>query len=104
MLKWIMTRVEHIKPIVKLDLKFWCQSQVTGAATTNVSEKVIFKSCSPFIDWYKREGVKLKEYNDSEAFIECSNDVYDIYENTEEYNPDKARKMLIIFDNDCCYA
>ena len=57
----------------------------------------------PIFDWYKREGVNLKEYNDSEAFIECSNDMYDMYD-TEGYNPNKARKLLIMFDNDCYYA
>ena len=32
----------------------------------------------------KREDVGLKEYNDSKAFIEYSNDIDDIYENIEE--------------------
>ena len=35
--------------------------------------------------------------NDSKAFIEYSNDMDDIYKNIEEYNPNKKRKMLIIF-------
>ena len=30
---------------------------------------------------------------------ECSNDMYDIYKNIEEYNPNKKRKMLIVFDD-----
>ena len=37
----------------------------------------------------KRESMDLKYLNDSEAFIECSNDMDDIYENIEEYNPNK---------------
>ena len=42
----------------------------------------------------KREGVGLKQYNDSEAFI-----VYLNSENVEEYNPDKEHKILIVLLN-----
>ena len=35
----------------------------------------------------------LKCFNDSKAFIEYSNGMDDIYKNTEEYNPDKERKI-----------
>ena len=31
--------------------------------------------------------------------MECSNDMDDIFENIEEYNPNKQRKIFIIFDN-----
>ena len=31
--------------------------------------------------------------------MEYSNDIQDVYKNTEDYNPDKKRKVLIIFDN-----
>ena len=37
--------------------------------------------------------------NDSKAFIEHSNDMNDIYKNIEEYNPNKKRKISIIFDD-----
>ena len=43
-----------------------------------------------------REGSELKK-NYSKAFIDNSNDIGDIYENTEEYNPNKQGKMLIVF-------
>ena len=33
------------------------------------------------------------------AFIECSNDMEDVYKNIEEYNPGKKRKVLIAFDD-----
>ena len=33
------------------------------------------------------------------VFIECSNDLDDIYKNIEEYSPNKKRKVLIVFDN-----
>ena len=33
------------------------------------------------------------------VFIECSNDLDDIYKNIEDYSPNKKRKVLIVFDN-----
>ena len=45
----------------------------------------------------KCEGVGLNHYDNSKVFIEYSNDMDDIYENIEEYNLDKERKILIIF-------
>ena len=36
--------------------------------------------------------------NDPKAFIEYSNDMDDIYKNTEEYDPNKKQKILIVFD------
>ena len=47
----------------------------------------------------KRGSTSLKYLNDSKAFIECSNDMDDIYKNIEEYNPNKKRKIFIVFDN-----
>ena len=47
----------------------------------------------------KTESTGLKHLNDSKAFIEYSNDMDDIYTNIGEYNPDKKRKILIVFDN-----
>ena len=44
----------------------------------------------------KRETTILKYLNDSKAFIEYSNDVDDIYKNTEDYSPNKKRKILIV--------
>ena len=31
--------------------------------------------------------------------MEYSNDIQDVYKNTEDYNPNKKRKLLIIFDD-----
>ena len=47
----------------------------------------------------KREGLGLKHCNDLKAFIEYSNTIDDIYENIEEYNLNKERKILIVFDD-----
>ena len=43
----------------------------------------------------KRERAGLKEFNSSKAFNEYSKDMDDTYENIEEYNSDKERKVLI---------
>ena len=47
----------------------------------------------------KRESTGLKYFNDSKVFIEYLNDMDDIYKNIEEYNPNKKRKILIVFDD-----
>ena len=47
----------------------------------------------------KRESTDLKYLNDSRALIEYSSDMDDIYSNIEEYNPNKKRKILIVFED-----
>ena len=47
----------------------------------------------------KRESTGLRYLNDLKAFIEYSNAMDDIYENTEGYNPNKKREILIVFDD-----
>ena len=37
----------------------------------------------------KRESTGLKHFNDTQAFIEYSDDMQDVYENIDEYNIDK---------------
>ena len=46
----------------------------------------------------KRKSTGLKYFNYSKTFSEYSNDMDYIYRNTEEYNPDKEGKILIVFD------
>ena len=41
----------------------------------------------------------IKHLNDSKAFIECSNTMNDVYENIDNYNPKRKRKILIVFDD-----
>ena len=48
---------------------------------------------------YTRQKVGLEHFNDPKAFIQYSNDAYDVYKNINKYNTDKDRKMLIVFDN-----
>ena len=45
-----------------------------------------------------REKVGLKYFKDPKAFTEYSNDMQDVYKNIYEYNINKERKMLIVFD------
>ena len=47
----------------------------------------------------KRKSIGLKHFNDPKAFIVYSNDMQDVYENIDEYNIDKDRKILIVFDD-----
>ena len=46
-----------------------------------------------------REKVGLQSFNDPKAFIKYSNDICNVYKNIDEYNIDKERKILIVFDD-----
>ena len=46
-----------------------------------------------------RESTGLQYLNDSKAFIEYSNDMDDIDKDIEDKNPNKKRKILILFDD-----
>ena len=45
------------------------------------------------------EDVRIKHLNDEKAFMECSNTVDDVYENIDDYNPNREKKNLIVFDD-----
>ena len=47
----------------------------------------------------KRESTGLKNFNDPKAFIEYSNNMQDVYKIIEEYNTDKERKILIVYND-----
>ena len=47
----------------------------------------------------KRKDARIKHLNDTNTFIECSNTMDDVYENINDYNPIKKRKILIVFDD-----
>ena len=47
----------------------------------------------------KRENAGIKNLNDPNAFIECSNTIDDVYENINDYNSSRKRKILIVFDD-----
>ena len=47
----------------------------------------------------KIENAGLRYFSDPKAFTEYSNDMDDIFQNIEEYKPNKKRKILIVFDD-----
>ena len=47
----------------------------------------------------KRKNTELNYLNESQAFIEYTNDIDHIYKNIEKYNPDKKRKILVVSDD-----
>ena len=47
----------------------------------------------------KHEDAGIKHLNDPKAFHECSNTMDVVYNNIDDYNPARKRKVLIVFDN-----
>ena len=47
----------------------------------------------------KQEDAEIKHLNDPNTFIECSNKMDDVYENIDDYNPNRKGKILIVFDD-----
>ena len=47
----------------------------------------------------KREDAGIKNLNDPSAFIEYSNTMDNIYNNIDDYNPKRKRKILFGFDD-----
>ena len=45
------------------------------------------------------ENAGIKHLNDSKAFIEYSNTMNDVYENIDNYNPNRKMKVYIVFDD-----
>ena len=46
-----------------------------------------------------REKVEIENINNSKAFIDYSQTIDDVYENLEDYNPTKKRRVLVVFDD-----
>ena len=46
-----------------------------------------------------REKVAIKTLNNPNAFIDYSQTIDYVYENLEDYNPTKKRRVLIVFDD-----
>ena len=44
----------------------------------------------------KHKNAGRKYLNDPNVFIECSNIMDDLYENIDDYNPNRKRKILIV--------
>ena len=47
----------------------------------------------------KRENTGIKHLNNPNVFIECSNTMDDVYDNINDYNSSRRRKILIVFDD-----
>ena len=47
----------------------------------------------------KHEDAGTKHFSDPNVFIEWSNTMDDVYENVDNYNPNRKRKILIVFDD-----
>ena len=47
----------------------------------------------------KCEDAGIKHLEDPNAFIEYSNTMDDVYENIDDYNSSRKRKVLIVFDD-----
>ena len=47
----------------------------------------------------KREKAGIKNLNDENGFMEYSNNMDDIYDKIEDYNKNRKRKVLIVFDD-----
>ena len=67
-------------------------------------DKIYLYAKDPYEEKYQyliniREKVGLKHFNDPKALIECSNDMQDAYKDIDEYNINKGRKILIVFDD-----
>ena len=45
------------------------------------------------------ENAAIKNYYDPSAFIEYSNTMDDVYNNIDDYNSKRKRKVLILFDD-----
>ena len=51
----------------------------------------------------KREEAGTKHLNNPNAFIESSNTMDSVYENIDNYNPSRERKISIVFDDMIIY-
>ena len=90
-------------------MRFWIEPENRNSLFNLISEqpdidKIYLYSNDPYKTKYKllineTESTGLKHLNDSQAFIEYSNDMDVIYENIEECNTNKKHKILIAFDH-----
>ena len=47
----------------------------------------------------KRENAGIKNVNNPNPFIVCSNTMDNVYEDIDNYNPKRNKKVLIVFDD-----
>ena len=87
----------------------WCSESGKTNALLNVTnlesdiDKIYLYAKDPNEAKYQlliitRESTGFKYLNDSKSFTEYSDDMDDTYQNIENCNPNKKRKILIVFD------
>ena len=69
-----------------------------------VLTKIYFYFKDPFESKYQllingREKVEIEILKNPKAFIDYSQKIDDVYEDLEDYNPTKKRRVLIVFDD-----
>ena len=52
-------------------------------------------------DWKAYKNTEIKHLNGSNAFIECSNTIGDVPENTDDYNPNRKKNFNCVWWHDC---
>ena len=72
--------------------------------TQRDSDKIYLYAKDLYEDKYQylihiREKVGINHFSDPKDFIEYSKDMHDVYKSIDEYDPDKERKILIVFDD-----
>ena len=70
----------------------------------NVEYKSYLYVKDPFESKYqllinRKEKVEIENLKNSKAFIDYSQTINDVYENLEDYNPRKKRRVLIVSDD-----
>ena len=60
----------------------------------------VYARCIPKYEYLikKCEDVGIKHLNNPNAFIECTNTMDEVYDNIDDYNSNRRRKILIVFD------
>ena len=49
----------------------------------------------------KLEDAGTKHFSDPNAFIKCSNRMNDVFENTDDYNPNRQKNFDCVWWHDC---
>ena len=67
-------------------------------------DKIYFYIKDPFELKYQllingKDNVGIKKLKNQKAFIDYSQTIADVYENLEDYNPTKKRRLLLVFDD-----
>ena len=84
--------------------RFWIRKKNALLNHTLCTENIYFYAKDPHQTEHqflitKREVAGLRHCNDSKAFIDCQNNLDDIYENNADYDQNKEYKILIAFDD-----